>query len=1090
MFWSQSDDVEEVEKDFMETCKKIAERQKVASDELIEKLVNELQQKIGSQVEFQILSALLVVAEDERNKKLLVEKGLLKPLLSLIRDTVDEKVLNAAGKVLWLLSTSERNRSRIVNEGGFQAVSVLSSSLISHVQYSGARLLLELSSDEQIRLRVLQSDLLNTVSDLLCSETDNVQNAAANTIQLLATADPECEAFGSNRTVNKLMDLITVGNENCQFAACSAIRSICKCASHKEKFLGLNILTHLVKFLKEDSDRLRLIGMTTLLSLQLSADVTEQIIQKENKVIIEKIIKDIVQECKDIQLQKATLRFIGALIKHENARRVIVSKISLNHYVTLLFSSYSEIRAATTSVLTNLLRDVECQKQFFQVGLGTQLVKKIADKFAPIEHIMASVTVIHSVAHLSECGKCFSANDSVTDQLNVLSSQDLIAALIIAELSEISPINTKIDYLSVAGFLDQADYKSKFHSNLVIWDDVSLSRLQFLSKSKVRVIKRLTAWTFCHIFSFPNNLDELTVSKTLETVQILHKTSVTEVANDNLEQLAQDALKLIALNGPIMNDAEQRYENCMKIVAKESAELSIIAERFNAVQDKIKCLDLQRIEDQAPLFQAQAIFPSDVNEKLLSVKSIRTEITEGEALKKIRAMEEEMRSTLHLMETLKALEQKKEMIENLAKIRAVLEELKKEVQKHKKLLVTAQKNKENEEQNILAIQKVIQEYKFERHEKEQRMMAIMSELVDLQYFLENNPGVLKQFYESKKTLEGKMVELQEKLKVVNQKIGQTNEQITVHKENAKSFEKKLALLGKAKTSADNCKNLKEEMQLKYGAELYDNEDFMALQSSVMNKVFKNLQEVKEGEPELDTAVQKPEKADAMTTEREMFATLNRMFHEVNSKIGFYSAQYKTQESILQDQNQEKQKIEDEIALLQDQLNDLDRQIKLSAAPEGLAEKKEALEEELKNLKKQVEAIDAKVDENEKKRKAAHDNLLELSANVTGEEAALKRFTNEQLETAKKLETENRLIAALLNQFNFDYATFQSKRGGLQNEMKRLEDGLSAWMELFKVEQDRRTVAETAIATLIANFTSFNDGLKDVRSAPIFRTKTV
>jgi chromosome segregation ATPase len=240
---------------------------------------------------------------------------------------------------------------------------------------------------------------------------------------------------------------------------------------------------------------------------------------------------------------------------------------------------------------------------------------------------------------------------------------------------------------------------------------------------------------------------------------------------------------------------------------------------------------------------------------------------------------------------------------------------------------------------------------------------------------------------------------------------------------------------------------------------------------------------------LDTAVAVPEGADGTATEREMFATLNRINHEVKSKINTYLANVQTQEDALQSHNVKKARIEEEIARLMEQMAELDRQMKLTMFPEGVEEKKKDLEEELERLKKEIEGLDGKLEESEKTRKAAHNALLEVSAQVTGEQAAMRRFTNEKSETVKRITSENRSIAEVLGRFDRDYLVFSNRRGTLQKELDNLEKALSEWVLLFKEERDRRQQAMLAVRNALAKLTDWEDGLQQIDSAPIFHPKS-
>eukprot|EP00301_Raphidiophrys_heterophryoidea_P005886 c12422_g1_i2.p1 GENE.c12422_g1_i2~~c12422_g1_i2.p1 ORF type:complete len:353 (+),score=109.68 c12422_g1_i2:68-1060(+) len=314
-FFSLKDPSNITTEELVKLCRKVSSDTKPApaEEKLIILVVHAVSQADDPNVQLEGVLALAVLAEHDGNKRMIVTKGAIAPLVRIPSHTNNDKMLYGVARCLLNLSTEETNRARLASEGGFQAITLLSSSLVSQTQHAAARVLLALSEDPEIVKIILTSSLPNTVAELLCSDTELVQLVAANIINLLASTSPSHDSFAQDRVLTRLMDLLRVGSEGSQYAACTAIRAIIHHAPNRVQLLSLGLMRFLVQFIKEATDRLKFVSMLTIVTLGVTHEVQDIFLQEDG--LMDQVIRFLELKAPSASLTTAAARLIGTLIR-------------------------------------------------------------------------------------------------------------------------------------------------------------------------------------------------------------------------------------------------------------------------------------------------------------------------------------------------------------------------------------------------------------------------------------------------------------------------------------------------------------------------------------------------------------------------------------------------------------------------------------------------------------------------------------------------------------------------------------------------------------------------------------------------------
>lgn len=662
-----------------------------------------------------------------------------------------------------------------------------------------------------------------------------------------------------------------------------------------------------------------------------------------------------------------------------------------------------------------------------------------------------------------------------------LASQDLIASLMYAGLAEAELVG---DLSSVEDFLESANYTAPHHSNMLSWDEDSLKRIELLAGSARPTVRILAAWTYCCVASVPTNVDALVSSKSHDVLNRLKDVGPSEDQAQLQVRLANEALKILSSSGPLTGDVGERFEGYLELIALEKNPIDKILDEYSAVVKTLESLDLKTLRRQAPLFEAKGDLSAPINAALRDVRAVRSEITGGSQYEQIKAMDDDIRATIDMIEQLRKLQEKNEVVESLRQQMKDIDVITETVDRSNKILTRQRGTRDDLAAQHTKVQRDIETAKLSREQKNVRVLSIATELKELEYQIESNPGIADELGKKKDTLLAQLAELEERrLKTVAEVKG-VKAEIEGLELAKMSHESKQKHIKPIKEYADKLQQLKKNMQAVVGNDLADNEDYLALQGSMLAKVFDQLEEVVKAEPAVDVIIDRADGLDGNAKERAMMGNIQRVEMTILSSIETTENKIRLVTKKVTLLKDEIDRIDEEIARLKDEIAELDRQLGGIMSADELAARIAELKAELKAVKEALDAIDNRLAELERGRKEIHNNLTEASADVAGTEAALRRFINDRKEARKAFDASYRMLNDTLDAFLDGYNTYKLKRDILKAKIRALEDLLREWKQLFVLEAEKRAVANTVIKTALTHIQTINDALEECAETPL------
>ncbi|XP_043943045.1 vacuolar protein 8-like [Protopterus annectens] len=231
----------------------------------------------SSDLEVQRMSSLSLVnllVDENVNKELVVQLGLLEPMLELLESGDSVIQCNSCACVA-TLATSESNREAIISAEGIKTLLVLSKSYDPRIQQNAIGAILNLSRSEKARFVLHNEGAVPVLVLLLQSDDSEVQYYSSAALSNIATNPLHHQAMlqvGNGFLLKMLQSLMSSSVEKVSCQACVCLRNLAVDGKTQTELVAMNILCQVKSLLTSSSEAIAeaAVGLLCTLSVHPS----------------------------------------------------------------------------------------------------------------------------------------------------------------------------------------------------------------------------------------------------------------------------------------------------------------------------------------------------------------------------------------------------------------------------------------------------------------------------------------------------------------------------------------------------------------------------------------------------------------------------------------------------------------------------------------------------------------------------------------------------------------------------------------------------------------------------------------------------
>eukprot|EP00300_Choanocystis_sp_HF-7_P042244 c9003_g1_i1.p1 GENE.c9003_g1_i1~~c9003_g1_i1.p1 ORF type:complete len:1099 (+),score=269.81 c9003_g1_i1:51-3347(+) len=1022
-------------------------------------------------VQFQGLSAMVLLSQDDQNKLLIGEAGGVPPLLEAC-NLQNAKAQYAAARCVWNLATIEPNRFAIVNSGGLEAVSRVLLAQASANQYAGLRILFHLCESPELHKAVLKTQLPYSVTKLIASPVDQVSYMSASTMSYLAETEPEHPSLVNESFIGSLANITREGSNKTKVAGLTLVRSLAANHETVKKLASSGVIEALHEAIQSPDESLNYIAMSTLCKIPY-------LVENQLGRFIPSVITHMGSDRSSVV--GAAANFIRTYIHNEDMRTAIIKKNDYLPFINALKSDDAFVQSAGALALNAIVKVPEAASAYVaQGGIASLAALLHQDETAQTSAVSILWPLTFTPAHHESIRQLCLADLKKIAKKHSDDSTKYLACLVLSSVfvRSMEPGEDKENSGAVKDFLSANDFKTAHLAYELTREDAAGINTFFDTTHEQG--QMLAVWSFAYIskrtpqvFLEADGYDGLDHFATAGALDVAHV--ATQVLNemDLSESLTpQDAGAMLDF---FIGDIKEELGNVEALGKKRDQ-----AERDLKVNYKKR----ENI-DKLRLFEPHSFVSSEVNAKLAVAARQRQKIdsVHNDLVNQLDEIDPLLPSLQKEIDVFKTLYAKEEDKTKINALRSQIAELALQIAEVAKKIdgeTSVKEGYEGERRTLVAKLST-------RDQLEKERVGVVAELQDVQYQIDNFDTVMQEMDREGSGIADQQAETQAKLDELREKQDNLLKQIQHVNDEIKDWNRKLGDYESLRSTIVRFKALRKEVKDKYGDELNELVEFHELLGGLMTSGYAKLRALSGEETPHDSgnALSKESVHDLLDFGSKAEVALDERVSELFSELsdGKLTTERKLKE------------LQDELKTLENLIDytqvDLARVIDKSSVA-SLRKGQMPTRDQLELRKKQVTDDLHRIDKERDALKTVSTDIdalnekIEEQAKIVGHDQAHKRRIEAEMnELERQRHSIELALGTDLNKFAEAFSRFKKSRAALQAKLRPLLANIAQWKELFPVEKRLTLEAWTSFMSIARDIQVVVDGLSNAKADTLF-----
>ncbi|XP_033860145.3 uncharacterized protein LOC117402795 isoform X1 [Acipenser ruthenus] len=344
------------------------------------------------------LSLVNLLVEENVNKELVVEMGMLEPILELLESGDPTVQCNSCACVA-TLTTSESNREAIASAGGVLPVLVLAKSYDPRVQQNAVGAVLNLTRSERTREVLWREGALPVLTILLESADSEVQYYSCSALSNFAT-NPEYHQMmlqvGDRFLLKALLSLMSSSVQKICCQSCRCLRNLSVNVNTQEALVAMGCIPQLKALLRSSSEPVSESAVTLLSALSEHPPNRGALVDEG----FLKILKELLSYRTNPVILSHTTYTIRNLSSSQSVQAVIDSECVEGLLQTLACTDTTEESLLWVTTCVKELTALESLKSHIAEKLNSELVGRLIGLAGQLENTELSFHAAYIIGQL------------------------------------------------------------------------------------------------------------------------------------------------------------------------------------------------------------------------------------------------------------------------------------------------------------------------------------------------------------------------------------------------------------------------------------------------------------------------------------------------------------------------------------------------------------------------------------------------------------------------------------------------------------------------------------------------------------------